>query len=504
MRWTNLCVALMCRCTYAGALPNIVSSNVTKPVTIIAPSTAYSPPVTPFNFPAMPLVSSHQGLLMIKPNQDVRSQILNHFTPITKTQDILPSHSSSPVQPKEQSVGVDGTKGPQIPERLCVIPHDQQSTETFCKSNDDQHVPPKKRRRQQSVDEEDSLDKKQPAEKINVTDGTECSSFMSPPPQHSQYSSVVHTQQMGTNTWSTSTGMPAGPQQMSYPVTPSFLTTPPPTPSPPVQYYHQRLQQNIPEYPNHSYNSNSGNLPFFDNPYRNLNSGFLFNAPYHYQRPSLAQTNRWYGPGMNYSLYGKAGGNFAGENLTMARPTRTNTPISPSCSTRCTVGPSESTDQFTQGMKSLSTQQTVDSVGTPYTTSAFSHVLSECRTYEPLNHVRGVASWQNNATAIENTALNLSPMQTSAAGLMEESNTNIDSPKAFYNLDLQPPKATSSPVRKSSKSGSHATQSILPPTSVSNGAEGPVETSWLHNLLGEPASDVEEENNERDWENSSF
>lgn len=450
---------------------------------------------------------------MIKPTDNMRSQILNHFMPITRIKSVLPSQSSLTVESNQYSVAV-GSASSSVSSSLgatmpCTIATSQGNNTIWGKQDIlDQHIPPKKRRRKQSIEEEDPPMSKQHSDNINVTDVIKTSSFLAPSsPQPSSTSTVAHNQQIWTNTWSTCPRMAPWPQQVSYPFAPSLVATPPPTPSPPMQCYNPRAfaGQGLPQYQNHLNNAQNYVL---DNPYRNLNSGFALNAPpYQYQRPPFTPANRWYGPGANYSLYGMFNGDFPSGTFGLERPTRPDTPVSPAFQDGSTAY------QYQSVGKNSATHLAMDSVGTPYTTSTYSHQtnVQDNRAFAPHSqHLDAITSWQDDLRTIgnKNTSVVSTTSQPDVVGVTKESNTHIDSPRTFYNLDLQPPKATSSPVKRdgtpeSSDGGTRSISPSLPVPDVVGVVGDATENNWLHNLLGEPTSDIEEEGNDHDWENSS-
>ena len=453
---------------------------------------------------------------MIKPTHDMRSQILNHFMPINKLDGVLPNQSSLRAESVQCSVEVSGTNssvssspGTTMP---CTIVASESSNTIWNKQDIlDQHIPPKKRRRKQSIEEENLPMSKQHSDNINVTDVIKTSSFLSPSSLQLN-STVAHNQQMWTNTWSTGTRMAPWPQQVSYPFAPSLVTTPPPTPSPPIQCYNPRLYtgQGAPQYQSQLHNPQNYIL---DNPYRNVNSGFSLNVPYQYQRPPFTPANRWYGPGANYSLYGMIDGDCSGGTFGLERPTAPDTPVSPAFQDGNTAYQCMSVGKFAHGNKNSATHLAMDSVGTPYTTSTYSQQtdVQDNKVLEPpRQHLEAITAFQDDSETTENktTTLDSTTVQPDVVSVPKESNTHIDSPRTFYNLDLQPPKATSSPIERdgspeSSDGGTRSISPVLPVSDVVGIGGNATENSWLHNLLGEPTSDIEEEANDHDWGNSS-
>ena len=434
--------------------------------------------------------------------------------PINKLERALPNQSSLTVDSIQYSLEVSSTSssvssspGTTMP---CTIAASEGNNTIWDKQDIlDQHIPPKKRRKKQSIEEENLAMSKQHSDNINVTDVIKTSSFLSPSSLQLN-STVAHNQQMWTNTWSTGTRMAPWPQQVSYPFAPSLVTTPPPTPSPPIQCYNPRLYagQGLPQYQSPLHNPQNYIL---DNPYRNLNSGFSLNVPYQYQRPPFTAANRWYGPGANYGLCGMIGGDCPSGTFGLERPTAPDTPVSPPFQDGSTTYQCQSVGKIAHGNKNSATHLAMDSVGTPYTTYSQQRDVQDNRVLEPLTqHLEAITSFQDDSRTIENktTPLDSTTFQPDVVSVPKESNTHIDSPRTFYNLDLQPPKATSSPIERdgspeSSDGGTRSISPVLPVSDVVGIGGNATENSWLHSLLGEPTSDIEEEVNDHDWENSS-
>ena len=440
--------------------------------------------------------------------------------PISKAQDTSPTLSTLPIPTNQYQDAVPGK--PDVATSLAQsLATDTNNTVWAKPDSQDQNVPPKKRRRRQSLDGEASTNSVQETDtNPNREVSSSSATLVSPSLPRQITNSQMQAQAMWNNTWNPTSRTTSWPQLL-YPFVQSLAATPPPTPSPPLQCCTPRpyIGHGLPQCQrqqvlspsifnqvpprNHAHQGNQYKYPYAGSP---------FNTHFQYQGQPYTQANRWYGPAPNINSFGM----YTGTTPTgPERPTAPDTPVSPH------VYPSGSSTYQYQSVntamyegRSPTDFYHMDSAGLPHSVATSIQqtmyhkedvITGEQPQEEPPDVIKywtdGSNTVGDRATPQPNTT---SLVQPDVISTHEEDNTNIDSPRTFYNLDKQPPKATSSPVRRNGNSelSDSTTRSASPISLAGSGAPGITEdmtgSNWLNNLLSEPISYPEEEPDDND------